>query len=440
AVDEPQLPHDGADVVVGVPAAAAEEARLELVLAEPGRLLANAFRRRSARRSRMCRARPVRVQPERRARRGAARTREPEIRVLVERRIRRTQQRDHVEAAGSVSLQRVEARPRLVAQRLLDVTGDDRDRRARHTVAHARAPRTLFAVPRDRLRPARGAVRGAEARGPPAREDRDHRRERREERHVRAGLRRERDVRAPPGRAVRLHAAAVRLVPDPGLLALRPLVAVGRPLPVPARGARGLARLRGRPSTARPHRGSRRGRDRDAQSVPHLARHAHQPRDRRPALLGIVTGLAMLGNTRLVFVPVLCAVYLAFRLPRVRATAIVCALVLVGAGVAVLPWLVRNDVNVGCFTITTDGRAMWKVNNARTYYLLSHGFWIDDIGRHFPRPPQPGRITPDEARGIYDRTHGAVELHPDECLEMRFYEHLAFQYWRQHPAGKLKLA
>jgi len=167
---------------------------------------------------------------------------------------------------------------------------------------------------------------------------------------------------------------------------------------------------------------------------------AERPTKLRAALLGIVTGLAMLGNTRLVFVPVLCAVYLAFRLPRVRATAIVCALVLVGAGVAVLPWLVRNDVNVGCFTITTDGRAMWKANNARTYYLLSHGFWIDDIGRHFPRPPQPGRITPDEARGIYDRTHGAVELHPDECLEMRFYEHLAFQYWRQHPAGKLKLA
>ena len=159
-------------------------------------------------------------------------------------------------------------------------------------------------------------------------------------------------------------------------------------------------------------------------------------RSRRIAFaLGVVTGLAMLGNTRLVFIPLLCAVYLLAR--RVEPAAI--ALVLVGAAVAVTPWLVRNQVNVGCFTLTTDGRAFWKANNPQTYHLLSTDQWIDNVVRP-PRPPAPGHLTPEEARGIYDRTHGRTVLHPDECLEMHFYEHLAFTYLRQHPGDKLKLA
>lgn len=156
--------------------------------------------------------------------------------------------------------------------------------------------------------------------------------------------------------------------------------------------------------------------------------------------LGLISGLAMLGNTRLVFVPLLCAAYLAVRLPRTRATALVCTAVLAGAAVAVAPWLIRNKANVGCFTLTTDGRAMWKANNARTYALLSHGKWIDDVGPNPPRPPAPGHVTPEEARGLFDKSNGRVLLHPDECLEMTYYENLAFHYWRKHPGGKLKLA
>ena len=160
-------------------------------------------------------------------------------------------------------------------------------------------------------------------------------------------------------------------------------------------------------------------------------------RSRRLAFaLGIVTGLALLGNTRLVFIPILCAVYLAFR--RVEPVAL--ALVLVGAAVAVTPWLVRNEVNVGCFTLTTDGRAFWKANNPQTYHLLASGQWIDNVSHDSPRPPEPGHLTPEEARGRYDATNGRVLLHPDECLEMRFYEHLAFTYLREHPGAKLKLA
>lgn len=160
-------------------------------------------------------------------------------------------------------------------------------------------------------------------------------------------------------------------------------------------------------------------------------------RSRRLAfLLGIVGGLALLGNTRLVLVPVLCSVYLLAR----RAEPVAVVLVLVGAALAVAPWLIRNQTNVGCLTLTTDGRALWKANNPQTYQLLSSGQWIDNVRRDSPRPPEPGHVTPEEARGIYDRTNGRKVLHPDECLEMRFYQHLATQYLREHPGAKLKLA
>jgi len=167
---------------------------------------------------------------------------------------------------------------------------------------------------------------------------------------------------------------------------------------------------------------------------------AERPSRKLATLLGAVTGLALLGNSRLVFLPILCAVYLAFRLPRTRASALACGLVLVGAGVVVAPWLIRNKLDVGCWAITTDGRAMWKANNPRTYKLLSSGQWIDNVGRHPPRPPEPGHLTPDEAHGIYARTQGKVKLHPDECLEMTFYENQALDWMRDHPGDKAKLA
>jgi hypothetical protein len=156
--------------------------------------------------------------------------------------------------------------------------------------------------------------------------------------------------------------------------------------------------------------------------------------------LGVATGLAMLGNTRLVFLPVVCVIWLAFRLPRTRASALACVAVLAAAGVTVTPWLVRNKVNVGCWAITTDGRALWKANNPQTYGLLTHGLWIDNVSPTSPRPPEPGHLTPEEARGYYDATHGRLVLHPDECLEMTFYENLAWQWVRHHPGDKAKLA
>ena len=40
---------------------------------------------------------------------------------------------------------------------------------------------------------------------------------------------------------------------------------------------------------------------------------------------------------------------------------------------------VRNKVQVGCFAITTDARALWKANNENTYDVLARGGWIDDV-------------------------------------------------------------
>ena len=168
---------------------------------------------------------------------------------------------------------------------------------------------------------------------------------------------------------------------------------------------------------------------------------ADRPSRRLAALLGIVTGLAILGNTRLVLVPVLCAAYLIWRLPRARATAWIAALVLGGAAVAVLPWLVRNEVNVGCFTLTTDGRALWKANNAQTYGLLSSGQWIDDVKN--PPRPKGAYLTPEEAWGYYIKPHEqqyARAHYPNECLSMTFFEHRAFRYVEHHPGAKAKLA
>ena len=148
--------------------------------------------------------------------------------------------------------------------------------------------------------------------------------------------------------------------------------------------------------------------------------------------LGAVTAAAILGNTRLAFVPVVLVAFLAWRLPPRRAlqasAALVAACVLV-----ILPWPVRNDVQVGCFTLTTDARALWKANNVNTYRVLAHGGWIDDV------PPLPGApLTPEQAAGYWQSQHRKIRV--DECAQMRLYRHLVWVYWREHPGGKVRLA
>ena len=103
-------------------------------------------------------------------------------------------------------------------------------------------------------------------------------------------------------------------------------------------------------------------------------------------LLGAVLGLAMLGNTRLVFLPL---VVLAYLLWQARRFVLRAAVPLLAACLVVLaPWAIRNQVTVGCLTLTTDARALWKANNPKTYGVLAHGGRPrdDDL-----RPALPGR-------------------------------------------------
>jgi hypothetical protein len=145
---------------------------------------------------------------------------------------------------------------------------------------------------------------------------------------------------------------------------------------------------------------------------------------------GIYAGLAILGNVRLALIPIVVAVYLLTRTGWTWTPVAVVA----AAAIVVMPWVVRNKVEVGCFALTTDGRALWKANNAQTYGLLAEGKWIDDV-KDPPGHPIPN---PEEARDIYLLT--GKKKHVDECANESYYQHKAWVYVRDHPAGKAKLA
>jgi 4-amino-4-deoxy-L-arabinose transferase-like glycosyltransferase len=144
---------------------------------------------------------------------------------------------------------------------------------------------------------------------------------------------------------------------------------------------------------------------------------------------GAVAGLAVLGNARLIGLPLVLAAFLVWRIRSwATAGALVAAAVLV-----LVPWVVRNDVEVGCATITTDSRALWKANNPQTYDILANGGWIDDVPR-IPGSP----LTPEEAFALHRQTGRLV--HVDECAQMRYYRGLVTDFWQDHPGEKARLA
>lgn len=145
---------------------------------------------------------------------------------------------------------------------------------------------------------------------------------------------------------------------------------------------------------------------------------------------GVLSGIAVLGNVRLALIPVLVAAYLVVRTGWSWAPVAVVA----AAAVAVAPWVVRNRVQLGCFALTTDGRALWKANNLQTYDLLAAGKWIDDV-KDPPGHPFPN---PEEARDIYRQS--GRKIHVDECANESYYQHKAWLFVRDHPGAKAKLA
>src|SRR6186997_1708962 len=149
------------------------------------------------------------------------------------------------------------------------------------------------------------------------------------------------------------------------------------------------------------------------------------------AATGAIAGIAILGNARLLLLPVAIAVYVAWRSPLAQALT-AAALVIGMAAVVVAPWVLRNKVQVGCYAITTDSRALWKANNENTRGVLDHGGWNDDVPALPGAPPWPEYAA--------DLTLAGKPTTVDECAQMRLYRDEVGDFWREHPGGKGLLA
>ncbi len=394
------------------------------------------------------RCRPVCVMPERPARGGFPGTLEPGRLILAERRIRGSHQRRDRESARPPRLHQGEPGPDRVVERSLHVAGDDRVpflRRGAHR------PRSIGATLDSGARRRSGSFDPAASRAR-ARAGDDPRGVRRQERPVRRNPRRARDVRLSAGRAVRLYAAAVRMVPRRSLPAVRPVVARGRARPDRRRCRHGTARPRDRRAAALPGVGL------VAALLttlhPYLVWHdVHANREVLDGLVlallvlcallayenrsltmaaatGCVTGLAILGNTRLVLLPVAIGFFVAGRVPVARTLA-AAALVIVGAALVVAPWVALNKVEVGCYAITTDARALWKANNPATRGVLDRG----DGSTTF----RSCRESP-LAELAADLTLAGTPTSVDECAQMRLYRGEVLEFWRENPGEKAWLA
>ena len=163
-----------------------------------------------------------------------------------------------------------------------------------------------------------------------------------------------------------------------------------------------------------------------------LALLAH---DRRSTWLavaaGAVAGLAVLSNARLLLLPLVVAPFAAWRIRPGRRAAAVGLLVVVASAAVVAPWVARNREVIGCATITTDTRALWKANNPATYDVLARGGWIDDVPDLPGVPPWPER-----AAAISVEAAKAV----DECAQASFYRDEVLEFWRDEPGEKARLA
>jgi 4-amino-4-deoxy-L-arabinose transferase-like glycosyltransferase len=151
-------------------------------------------------------------------------------------------------------------------------------------------------------------------------------------------------------------------------------------------------------------------------------------------LLGLDLGVAILGNTRLLFLPAVLAAYVAWRLRPARLAVAAVVAVLAGTAVAVAPWVVRNKVELGCYTLLTDSKALWKANNPQTYGLVSRGIWIDGV-----RDPAGSPETPAAAFQQWGLGAHPVK-HIDECAFQAYWQHRVIEYWKHHPGEKAKLA
>ncbi len=150
------------------------------------------------------------------------------------------------------------------------------------------------------------------------------------------------------------------------------------------------------------------------------------------ATTGAVAGIAILGNARLILLPVAMAVYVAWRIVPTSRTVTAMALVVGVAALVVAPWVARNKVQMGCYAITTDARALWKANNPNTRGVLDDGGWIDDVPELPGAPPWPELAA--------DLTLAGTPTSVDECAQMRLYREEVVDFWREQPREKARLA
>jgi 4-amino-4-deoxy-L-arabinose transferase-like glycosyltransferase len=170
-----------------------------------------------------------------------------------------------------------------------------------------------------------------------------------------------------------------------------------------------------------------------AAAIVYLTLHASERLGWQRALpVGAAIGVGILGNVRLEGLPLVIGGYLLWRAGSSRRTVLAVAAVFAGAALVVLPWVVRNDVSVGCAAVTTDARALWKANNANTYDTLKHGGWIDHVPQPKSFPPTP--------QDVYDhwRETGVV-LPYDECAQMTTFQSKVIHFWLDHPGEKARL-
>lgn len=149
------------------------------------------------------------------------------------------------------------------------------------------------------------------------------------------------------------------------------------------------------------------------------------------AATGAVAGIGILGNSRLALLPLALAVYLAWRVRPVGRALLVGGMAVAAAAVVVTPWLVRNQISIGCPAVTTDARALWKANNPATFDVLARGQWIDDVPELPNAPPWPELAAaqgPAAARAV------------DECAQVDFYTDEVVSFWRDDPGEKGRLA
>jgi len=153
---------------------------------------------------------------------------------------------------------------------------------------------------------------------------------------------------------------------------------------------------------------------------------------RRAVPLGAVLGLAILGNVRLVALPVVILVYLVWRAGLSRGTALAAGALVAAAAVVVMPWVVRTRADVGCWGVTTDSRSLWKANNVNTHRILESGQWIDHVPQPASFPPSP--------QDVYDHwVKTGVVLPYDECAQASQFQSKVISFWVHHPGDKAQL-